>query len=100
MNVGQTLLNNAENGQFGVIWQPSKIGRDFQIDFNLAAFRKAVYVPAKSRGQTSDLEQPAGAFCFRAELYVPVGSLATSATCGTGSSFADAAFFPLPPRFT
>ena len=38
MNISQTFLNDTKNCKFEIVWQPAKIGRDFQIDLNLAAF--------------------------------------------------------------
>jgi len=46
MNIGETFLYDSEDGQFGVIREAVKIIRNFQVDFNLAAFRKTVHIPA------------------------------------------------------
>ena len=46
MDIGQTLLNDAEDGEFRVVLQAAKVARDFQIDSNLAALGKAIHVPA------------------------------------------------------
>ena len=57
MDIGQTFLNDAENGEFYVVWQPGEIIRDFQIDVDLAALRKSIHVPAQRRDQTGDFEK-------------------------------------------
>src|ERR1700676_3130420 len=57
MNVRQTLLNDAEDSEFRVVGQSREIRRDFQVNLDVAAFRKPVHVPAHSGNQTGDFKQ-------------------------------------------
>src|ERR1700722_20154181 len=57
MDVGQAFLDQAEDGQFGVLRQSFRTGGDLQIDVDPAALRKAVDIPAKGGIQSHLIEQ-------------------------------------------
>lgn len=57
MNIGEAFLDEAENRDFHLIGKPTKLSRSLEVDFDVAALRKAVDVPAKSRCKAGYVEQ-------------------------------------------
>lgn len=50
VDVSQTFLDDAEDGDFHIGRQAPEIGGSFQIHLDIAAFREAVYLPTKRGG--------------------------------------------------
>src|SRR5258708_25509184 len=57
MNIGETLLHRPENRSFRLALEPFKISGYFQIHINLATLGESLYVPPKSRGKSSFIQQ-------------------------------------------
>src|ERR1700678_1439011 len=57
MNIREALLDHTENRNFHVVGQPAKRFRDMQLNFDLAAFRESVHVPAKRGRKTSGIKK-------------------------------------------
>jgi hypothetical protein len=57
VNIGEAFLNDSEDGEFRLAWEPIEIRRDLQFHFDFAALGKAIDEPAKRGGQTSHLKQ-------------------------------------------
>src|SRR5258708_38382752 len=57
MNIGETLLHRPENRSFRLALEPFKIRGYFQIHINLATLGESLYVPPKSRGKSSFIQQ-------------------------------------------
>src|SRR5258708_161534 len=57
MNVGQTFLHNAKEGNFQVTRQATEILGQLQIDIDLAALAESVDIPLQSRFQADLIEQ-------------------------------------------
>ena len=57
VNVGQALLHDAENCGFHVRGEAAQVLGYFELNFDLAAFRKSLDVPVQSRAQADFVQQ-------------------------------------------
>jgi len=44
MNIGEAFLDEPENRDLHLVGEPTKLCRNLEVDFDVAAFREAVHV--------------------------------------------------------
>jgi hypothetical protein len=57
VNICEALLDHPENGNFHFVGQPAKLVWDLQVNFDPAAFREAIHVPAKRGRKAGRIKQ-------------------------------------------
>jgi len=57
MNVGEAFLHDPENSDFQILRESPEIGREIEINLNLAAFGEPFHKQTKSRRETDFIQQ-------------------------------------------
>src|SRR5579864_410730 len=57
VNVGETLLNKPKDCDFHLVRESAELRWNLEVDFDVAAFREAVHIPAQSRCKAGDVKQ-------------------------------------------